>query len=143
MKLGHLFRKCLPAIAATAVGAAVGLGSIAPAEAQKPLKVYVSAGFDGNTWMDASLNLLRAMAKTKAYKDRVTIDVQSARGDAQTQIQQINAMVQAGADIIVAWPISPTALNRSVKNACAKGVAFITWDAQVTEPCAFYVGINQ
>jgi ribose transport system substrate-binding protein len=126
-------------LAALAIGAAVA----APAGAAEPLKVFVSAGFEGNTWMDASLNLLRAISQTKGYKDRVTLDIQSARGDAQTQIQQINAMVQAGADVIVAWPISPTALNRAVKNACAQGVVFITWDAQVTEPCAYYVGINQ
>ncbi|MEZ5666099.1 MAG: substrate-binding domain-containing protein [Alphaproteobacteria bacterium] len=113
------------------------------ASAQETLKVYVSAGFDGNTWMDASMNLLRAISQTSAYKDRVELEVQSARGDAQVQQQQINAMVQAGADIIVAWPISPTALNRSVRNACSQGVIFITWDAQVTEPCAYYVGINQ
>ena len=137
-------------IALGAVAAAIALGSLLlpagapPAQAQdKKLKVYVSAGFDGNTWMDASMNLLRAIAKTKPYKDRIELDIQSARGDAQTQQQQINAMVQAGADVIVAWPISPTALNRAVRNACQKGVVFITWDAQVTEPCAYYVGINQ
>lgn len=130
-----------------AVAAAVGLAlsAFVPAavQAQDKVKVYVSAGFDGNTWMDASLNLLRAMSKTAAYKDKVELEIQSARGDAQTQQQQINAMVQAGADVIVAWPISPTALNRAVRNACRQGVTFITWDAQVTEPCAHYVGINQ
>lgn len=110
---------------------------------QKKLKIYVSTGFEGNTWMDASTNLLRAIAKTKAYKDRVTLEIQSARGDAQTQQQQINAMTQAGADIILAWPISPTALNRAVRAACQKGVTFFTWDAEVTEPCAHYVGIDQ
>ena len=52
-------------------------------------------------------------------------------------------MVQAGADIIVSWAISPTALNRAIRNACKRGVVFITWDAEVTEPCAFHVGINQ
>ena len=41
-----------------------------------------------------------------------------------------HAMTQAGADIIVAWPISPTALNRAVRAACQKGVTFITWDAR-------------
>lgn len=129
----------------TLLGAALcAIGAIGPAAAQDdPIKVYVSAGFDGNTWMDASLNLLRAVAKTPEYADRVALEVQSARGDAQTQQQQINAMVQAGADVIVAWPISPTALNRSVKNACAKGVTFITWDANVTETCGKYVGIDQ
>jgi ribose transport system substrate-binding protein len=119
--------------------------TFAPAVAaeKKPLKIYVSTGFDGNTWMDASTNLLRAIAQTKAYKDRVTLEIQSARGDAQTQQQQINAMTQAGADIILAWPISPTALNRAVRAACQKGITFVTWDAEVTEPCAHYVGIDQ
>ncbi|MGC1356384.1 MAG: substrate-binding domain-containing protein [Xanthobacteraceae bacterium] len=123
----------------------VAATTFAPSTAaeKKPLKIYVSTGFEGNTWMDASTNLLRAIAKTKAYKDRVTLEIQSARGDAQTQQQQINAMTQAGADIILAWPISPTALNRAVRAACQKGVTFFTWDAEVTEPCAHYVGIDQ
>lgn len=138
MKVGKLWRHW----AAAAIGAA--LASLAPvAHAQDKIKVYVSAGFDGNTWMDASLNLLRGIAKAPEYKDKVDLEIQSARGDAQTQQQQINAMVQAGANVIVAWPISPTALNRAVHNACARGVTFITWDAQVTEPCAYHVGINQ
>jgi ribose transport system substrate-binding protein len=131
---------CVAAASCVAL-AAIGLAS--GAHAQQKLKVYVSTGFDGNTWMNASTNLLRAMAQTKAYKDRVTLEVQSARGDAQTQLQQINAMTQAGADIIIAWPISPTALNRAVRAACQKGVTFITWDAEVTEPCAYHVGIDQ
>jgi ribose transport system substrate-binding protein len=126
------------------VGATLAALASAPAaHAQDKVKVYVSAGFDGNTWMDASLNLLRAIVKTSQYKDSVDLEIQSARGDAQTQQQQINAMVQAGADVIVAWPISPTALNRAVRSACAKGVTFITWDAGVTEPCAYHVGIDQ
>lgn len=129
-------------MAVATMGAAVVTVSPA-AHAQNKIKVYVSAGFDGNTWMDASLNLLRAIAKTPEYKDKVDLEIQSARGDAQTQQQQINAMVQAGAAVIVAWPISPTALNRAVHNACARGVTFITWDAQVTEPCSYHVGINQ
>lgn len=129
---------------AIATGMALTVLLLAPAaHAQQKLKVYISTGFDGNTWMDASTNLLRAIAKTKAYRDRVTLEVQSARGDAQTQQQQINAMTQAGADIILAWPISPTALNRAVRAACQKGVTFVTWDAEVTEPCAHYVGIDQ
>jgi ribose transport system substrate-binding protein len=129
---------------AAAAGVALAVLLVAPAaHAQQKLKVYVSTGFDGNTWMNASTNLLRAIAQTKAYKNRVTIEVQSARGDAQTQMQQINAMTQAGADIILAWPISPTALNRAVRAACQKGVTFVTWDAEVTEPCAYHVGIDQ
>jgi ribose transport system substrate-binding protein len=131
-------------LASVAAGGVLAAALVPTTAAEKkPLKIYVSTGFEGNTWMDASTNLLRAIAKTKAYKDRVTLEIQSARGDAQTQQQQINAMTQAGADIILAWPISPTALNRAVRAACRKGVTFFTWDAEVTEPCAHYVGIDQ
>lgn len=112
------------------------------AQAQEPLKVYVSAGFDGNTWMDASLNLLKALVKTPELKDKVQIEIQSARGDAQVQLQQINAMVQAGADIILAWPMSPTALNRGLRQACQQGVTVFTWDADVSEDCVHHVGID-
>jgi len=58
-------------------------------------------------------------------------------------VQQAREAVEAGADIIVAQGTEAAALNRAVRNACQKGVVFITWDAQVTEPCAYYVGINQ
>ena len=120
-----------------------GMAPVGTAVADDEVKVYVSTGFEGNTWMDASINLLRAIAGTNDYKERVDIQIQSARGNAQTQIQQINAMVQAGAQVIVSWAISPTALNRAIRNACRRGVIFITFDAEVTEPCAYHVGINQ
>jgi ribose transport system substrate-binding protein len=139
-------RKCLRnlALAVGALALVVGVAlPTASSQAAEKLKIYGNVGFEGNTWMDAAQNLMRAISKTKAYKDRVDFEIQSARGNAQTQIQQINAMVQAGADIIVAWPVSPTALNRAIRNACGKGVVFITFDSQVTVPCAYHVGINQ
>jgi ribose transport system substrate-binding protein len=52
-------------------------------------------------------------------------------------------MVQAGAQAIVVFPISPTALNQVVKNACDKGVIVIAYDAEITEPCAYNVHIDQ
>jgi ribose transport system substrate-binding protein len=63
--------------------------------------------------------------------------------NAQRQIQQINAMVQAGAEAIVIFPISPTALNQVVKNACDKGVKVFAYDAEITEPCAYNISIDQ
>ena len=84
----------------TALGAAalallaVGAAPAGTAAAADKVTVYVSTGFEGNTWMDASINLLSAIAGTKDYKERVDIQIQSARGNAQTQIQQINAMVR-------------------------------------------------
>ena len=142
VEMRNYLRNLALAVGALALVAGVALPT-APSQAAEKLKIYGNVGFEGNTWMDAAQNLMRAISKTKAYKDRVEFEIQSARGNAQTQIQQINAMVQAGADMIVAWPISPTALNRAIRNACRKGVVFITFDSQVTEPCAYHVGINQ
>jgi ribose transport system substrate-binding protein len=52
-------------------------------------------------------------------------------------------MVQAGAKAIVVYPISPTALNQVVRNACGKGVTVVAYDAGITEPCAYNVTIDQ
>jgi ribose transport system substrate-binding protein len=52
-------------------------------------------------------------------------------------------MVQAGAQAILVYPISPTALNTAVKNACAKGVVVIAYDSIISEPCAYNIHINQ
>jgi ribose transport system substrate-binding protein len=52
-------------------------------------------------------------------------------------------MAQAGARTIVVYPISPTALNRVVRNACGKGVTVVAYDAGITGPCAYNVTIDQ
>jgi ribose transport system substrate-binding protein len=43
----------------------------------------------------------------------------------------------------VIFPISPTALNQVVKNACDKGVKVFAYDAEITEPCAYNIHIDQ
>ena len=136
-------RLAVLATAALALAAA-GMVGPSPAAAQKDTyKVFVSVGFEGNTWMDAAQNLIRSMAKTKAFKDRVELNMQSARADIQTQIQQVNAMLQGDADIIILWPNSRTALNRSIRQACQRGIIVMTFDASVTEPCAYHIGLDQ
>ena len=53
------------------------------------------------------------------------------------------SLVQSGAKGIVVFPISPTALNQVVKNACNKGVIVYAYDAEITEPCAYNIHIDQ
>ena len=52
-------------------------------------------------------------------------------------------MVQAGANAIIIYPISPTALNGAIKAACDKGVVVFAYDSRVTEPCAYNVHPDQ
>lgn len=124
------------------VGAANVLAPASAIAADK-YKVYLSMSYVGNDWQTEAANMVKAMAATPALRDKVDLEVQVAGTDAQKQIQQINSMVQAGAKVIVIYPISPTALNRAIKNACNKGVIVAAYDGEVTEPCAHNVTIDQ
>lgn len=127
---------------ATLVG--LGAGSLVPSKAEAkgpPYKIFLSMSYVGNDWQTESGNIVAAMAKY--YSDKVQFSTQVAGTNAQAQIQQINAMVQSGADAIVMFPISPTALNATIKAACAKGVKIFTYEAAVTEPCAYNLTIDE
>ncbi|WP_027052122.1 sugar ABC transporter substrate-binding protein [Mesorhizobium erdmanii] len=116
---------------------------ISAAEAAGKHKIFLSMSYIGNDWQAEAANMVKAMAAHKSLADKVDLQVQVAGPNAQRQIQQINAMVQSGAEAIVVYPISPTALNQVVKNACDKGVKVFAYDAEITEPCAYNVHIDQ
>jgi ribose transport system substrate-binding protein len=130
-------------LACAAMLGGVGLGGRAADAAEKKFKIFLSMSYIGNDWQAEAANMVKAMAASKTLKDKVDLQVQVAGPNAQRQIQQLNAMVQAGANAIVVYPISPTALNSAVKNACSKGVLIIAYDADISEPCAYNVSIDQ
>lgn len=134
--------KLLLGTAVTAMAAST-LVPLSSASAAEKFKIYLSMSFIGNDWQAEAANMVKAMASHKDMRDKVDLQIQVAGPSAQRQIQQLNAMVQAGADAIVIFPISPTALNKVVKNACDKGVMIIAYDAEITEPCAYNVSIDQ
>jgi len=129
----------------TATAAALLLAGMAggSAQAQDKYKIFLSMSYIGNDWQAEAANMVKAMAASKDMADKVDLQVQVAGPNAQRQIQQINAMVQQGADAIVTFPISPTALNQVVKNACDKGVVVFAYDAEITESCAYNTHIDQ
>ncbi|MBO0904810.1 sugar ABC transporter substrate-binding protein [Jiella sonneratiae] len=126
-----------------ALAAGLTCAFVAAAPAAEKHKVFLSMSYIGNDWQAEAANMVKALAASKDYADKVDLQVQVAGPNAQRQIQQINAMVQAGAEAIVVYPISPTALNQVVKNACSKGVKIVAYDAEITESCAYNVTIDQ
>ncbi len=134
-------------IIGSATAAALLLGGAAlfgtAAQAKDKYKIFLSMSYIGNDWQAEAANMVKAMAAAPDMRDKVDLQVQVAGPNAQRQIQQINAMVQQGADAIVTFPISPTALNQVVKNACDKGVLVFAYDAEITEDCAYNVHIDQ
>ena len=122
--------------AACALVAAGLLPALAGAQAQPArAKVFLSMSYVGNDWQAEASNMVKAMAAHPSLADKIDLQVQVAGPNAQKQIQQINAMVQAGAKAIVIFPISPTALNQVVRSACAKRVLVFAYDGEITEPC--------
>jgi len=126
-----------------AAGLLAGLAAAGPAHAAEKYKIYLSMSYIGNDWQAEAANDVKAMAASSSMKDKVDLRVQVAGPNAQKQIQQINAMVQAGAKAIVIYPISPTALNEAVKAACNKGVVVVAYDGVIDEPCAYNVHVDQ
>ena len=127
---------------ALGAGMLVGLAGGAAHAADK-YKIYLSMSYIGNDWQDEAAKMVKALATSAEMRDKVDLKVQVAGPNAQKQIQQINAMVQAGAKAIVVYPISPTALNEAVKAACDKGVVVVAYDGVIDEPCAYNVHVNQ
>jgi ribose transport system substrate-binding protein len=131
----------------TSVARSVGIagmllvGGVSVTQAATPkFKVYVSLSYYGNGWFTEAANMIKAMAAYKTNADKIDlVQVQVAGPNAQKQIQQINSMVEAGANAIVVYPVSPTALNTAVRNACDRGVLIYAFDSAVEEPCAHNV----
>ena len=127
--------------AMTAIALMTGVAG--QALAQERFRIFLSMSYIGNDWQAEAANMVQAMAAHPDFADKVDLQVQVAGANAQRQIQQINSMVQAGADAIVTFPISPTALNQVVRTACDRGVVVVAYDAEITEECAYNVHIDQ
>ena len=140
----RLYDKVRKGLLPVAMGAAVAAGLAAPGHAaDKKFKIFLSMSYIGNDWQAEAENEIRAMAASASLRDKVDLRIQVAGPNAQRQIQQINSMVQAGADAILVYPISPTALNAVVRNACQRHVVVAAYDSVISEPCAYNFHIDQ
>ena len=131
------------ATAALLLGAAC-MGAIQPAQAAGPkdgkkYKIYLSLSYSGNAWQSEAANIVKALAATPPYNDLVELKEVISGADPQAQISAYESMIDAGADGIVSFPISATALNRTIKRGCEQDVLFFMYDATVTESCAYNV----
>ncbi len=129
----RLFAGLVPPVMAAAVLAA------APASADEHYKVFLDMSYSGNTWQAAAGNGIKALAATPPYDKTVEFKTVISGTDVQHQISDLQSMTASGANAILLYPLSPTALNRVIKDACAKGVVVFTYDSTVTEPCAHNV----
>jgi ribose transport system substrate-binding protein len=85
------------------------------------------------TWMKQTQGTLEDVfnqLKEKGLTDRLIIT--DAEGNANTQITQIQSMIDADVDAIILIAGSATALDRVVADACKKGIVIINFDSLVS-----------
>lgn len=120
-------------IAGCGGGGAQQTGGTGGSEKQK---VFVALSYSGNAWQSEAANLALAIGRADP---KVQVSQQISGTDPQAQISQYQSMIAQGAKAIVSFPVSPTALNQTIREGCARGVKFFMYDATVTEPCAWNV----
>ena len=85
------------------------------------------------TWMKQTQGTIEdvfAKLKDQGLTDQLVIT--DAEGNANTQITQIQSMIDADVDGIVVIAGSATALDRVIEQACEKGIAVVNVDSLVT-----------
>lgn len=107
-------------------------------------RVALSMSYSGNDWQTEAANLLKVTVDKEPLASKIDkLDVFVSGTEAQHQVSQIQQMIASQYDVIVIYPISPTALNGVIKRGCEAGIVMMTYDSSVTEPCAHNVTFDQ
>lgn len=121
-------------------GGLLALAGAGPAHAaDNHYKVFLDMSYSGNIWQAAAANGIKALAETAPYDKQVTFKTVISGTDVQHQISDLQSMIADGANAIILYPLSPTALNRVIRQACNQHVLVFAYDSTVTEPCAYNV----
>ncbi|MFO1039412.1 MAG: ABC transporter substrate-binding protein [Geminicoccaceae bacterium] len=117
---------------ATPAGAA-DLAKCMKGDRKPPFTVGWANIYSIPTWMkqtEGTITDVVDQLKAKGLVDKLVIT--DAEGNANTQITQIQSMIDADVDAIVVIAGSSTALNRVIDQACEKGIAVANVDSLVT-----------
>lgn len=102
-------------------------------------QVFLNLSYSGNNWQDEAANLAMSIAESPQYAEKYDVTKQISGTDVQEQISDLQSMIASGAELIVSYPISPTALDQVVQEGCDRGVTFVFYDSTVNAECAYNV----
>src|SRR5450755_4083023 len=127
------------------LAAVIGVVFAGPASADTSgKKIAFSNNYAGNSWRQAMLKSYDIVTK-KAVADKVVAVADiftTADKEVPTQAAQIQNLILQGYDAIVINAASPTALNGAIRQACAANIVVVSFDATVSEPCAYRVVVD-
>ncbi len=101
-------------------------------EHKPPFKIGWANIYSIPTWMKETTGTIEDMANELKKQGLVqSLTITDAQGNANTQIQQIQSMIDAKLDAIIVDAGSATALDRVIADACSKGIAVTNFDSLV------------
>ena len=103
-------------------------------------KIALSNFYAGNSWRQA---LLKSWSDTadQAIKDHIIGGTKIVNSDnsATEQASQIESLIVEGYSAIVVDPISTTAINGAMEDACSAGIVVVVFNETATVPCAYHI----
>ena len=107
-----------------------------------PFTIDLSNNYIGNTFrlqMEAEAKVASNMAP---FKGVVSVHVVTSQNTVQAQLQDLENMVGQQPDAIIIDAGSATGLNGVIAKACAAKIVVVSFDQQVTAPCAWKIGTD-
>src|SRR6185503_10688891 len=107
--------------------------------AGKKYKIYWNLSLTSGGWISAATNAVKALAATPPYDKMVDLEIVVSGLDVQKQISDYESMIASKPAAIISMPFSTTALNRTIRKGCDKGILMVMVELTATEPCAYNV----
>lgn len=129
-KLAHLAAGI--ALIALSAGSALAAPKCVPTPHKPPFTLGWANIYSVPTWMKQTTDTINQEVEELKKQGLVSkLMITDAQGNANTQIQQIQSMIDAKVDAILIDAGSATALNRVIADACSKGIAVLNFDSLV------------
>ena len=108
-----------------------------------PYKVAIVWSAPSNSWNAYTFKLMQKWLKQSPLVDKnIIVTTASSQTAVGEQVQQYNAAVQQGADIILTNAISPTAMNPLIEAAAKQGIPTVSEINTVNSPAAVNISPN-
>jgi len=105
----------------------------------KKYKVYNALSYSGNAWADSAANMIHALAVTPPYDKMVEFTKTISGNDISKHLSDLQSMIDAGADAIIMYPLSPTAYNSLMAKADSAGCKIFCYDGTICNESAYNI----
>jgi ribose transport system substrate-binding protein len=108
-----------------------------------PYTIALANSFIGNTWRVEMESEFRGACQMPPLKSMVKCTAYNSGNDVSKQTQQIDNLISSKVDAILIDAASPTGLNGVIAQACRAGILVVSYDNQVTAPCALQINTDE